>query len=77
MIRGRRIKLPQWIEGRTGAAPFVVRVGVEAVIPDADPAEPCFEPDALRILDEAQRFADAGDVERLASLGDVYWRKTA
>jgi len=77
MVQGSRIKLPQWIEGQTASGSFVVRVEVEAVIPDADQSEPCFEPDAVRLLDEAQRLADAGDLESLAKIGEVYFRRTA
>ncbi len=58
MIKGKRIKVPQWIHGTQ----CVVRVDVDAVIPDADPSEPCFEPPAVRWMDELQRLADAGDV---------------
>jgi hypothetical protein len=77
MVKGTRIKLPQWIEGRSALGPFAVRIEVEAVIPDADPSEPCFGPEAARLLDEASRLASAGDVDALGKLGDVYIRRTA
>lgn len=73
MIDGKRIQVPQWIHGKL----CVVRVSVEAVIPDEDPSEPCFEPVAVRWMDELQRFADEGNVEELAKHGDVYVRKSA
>jgi hypothetical protein len=73
MIKGKRVKVPQWIHGTQ----CVVRVDVEAVIPDADPSEPCFEPPAVQWMDELQRLADAGDVEALAKVGDVYVRRSA
>lgn len=77
MVKGARIKLPQWIEGRSSAGPFAVRVEVDAVIPDADPSEPCFEPEAVRLLDELQQLADAGDVDALQKHGEVYFRRSA
>ncbi len=73
MIKGKRIKVPQWIHGTQ----CVVRVDVDAVIPDADPSEPCFEPPAVRWMDELQRLADAGDVNALSKFGDVYVRRSA
>jgi hypothetical protein len=71
--RGKRIRVPKWIHGRL----CVVRVDAEAVIPDADPSEPCLEPVTLRWLDELQKLADAGDVNALAKFGDVYVRRSA
>ncbi len=73
MIKGKRIKLSQWIHGTQ----CVVRVEVDAVIPDADPSEPCFEPEAVKWMDELQRLADTGDVAALADVGDVYVRRSA
>lgn len=77
MVKGQRIKVAQWIEGRSLMGPFVLKVEVEAVIPDADTSEPCFEPQVLRQLDEWQRLADLGRIEELAKVGEVYVRKTA
>ena len=73
MIKGRRIKVPQWIYSTQCA----VRVMVDAVIPDADPSEPCFEPPAVKWMDELQRLCDAGDVEALGKVGEVYVRRSA
>ena len=73
MIPGKRIKVPQWIYGTQ----CVVRVEVDAVIPDEDPSEPCFEPPAVKWMDELQRLADAGDVDALAKVGEVYVRRSA
>ena len=72
-IAGKRIKVPKWIHGRI----CVVRVDADAVIPEADPSEPCLEPDTLRWLDELQVMADAGDVDALSKVGEVYVRRTA
>jgi hypothetical protein len=73
MIKGKRIKVPQWIHSRQCA----VHVMVDAVIPDADPSEPCFEPPAVKWMDELQRLANEGKVEELAKHGEVYVRRSA
>ena len=73
MISGKRVKVPQWIHGTQ----CVVRVEVEAVIPDADPSEPCFEPPAVKWMDDLQRLADAGDAEALSKFGEVFVRRSA
>lgn len=73
MIKGKHVKVLQWIHG----SQCVVRVEVEAVIPDSDPSEPCFEPAAVRWMDELQRLADAGDATALAKFGEVYVRRSA
>lgn len=73
MTSGKRIKVPQWIHGTQ----CVVRVEVEAVIPDADPSEPCFEPQAVKWMDDLQRLADAGDAEALSKFGEVFVRRSA
>jgi hypothetical protein len=73
MIQGKRVKVPQWIHGTQ----CVVRVEVEAVIPDADPSEPCFEPPAVKWMDDLQQLADAGDADALAQFGEVFVRRSA
>lgn len=73
IVRGKRVRVPQWIHGTLCA----IRVEVEAVIPDADPSEPCFEPDAIRYLDRLQQLADAGDVDELEKHGEVFVRRSA
>lgn len=72
-ISGKRVKVSRWIH----AGPYAVRVDVDAVIPDEYPAEPCFEPETVRWLDELQQLAEAGDVDELAKHGEVYVRRTA
>jgi hypothetical protein len=48
-----------------------------AVVPrDGDP-EPCFEPAAPRLLEEWRRPADAGRIDDLAKVGEVYVRRSA
>jgi hypothetical protein len=71
MIEGKRIQLRQWIHGKL----CVVSVTVDAVIPDEDPSEPCFEPAATQWMDELQRLADEGKVDELAKHGEVYVRR--
>ena len=73
MIQGKRVKVWQWIHGKL----CVVRVQVDAVIPDDDPSEPCFEPPAVKWMDELQRLADDGDVAALEQVGEVYVRRSA
>ena len=73
LLPGKKTKVVKWIHGRV----CVVRVEVQAVIPDADPSEPCLEPATVKWLDELQRLADAGDVESLARAGEVYVRRSA
>jgi hypothetical protein len=73
MIPGKRLKIPQWIHSHSCA----VRVEVEAVIPDADPSEPCFEPPAIKWMDELQRLANENKIDELAKIGEVYVRRSA
>jgi len=51
---------------------FVVAVEVEAVIPDADPSEACFEPQVVELLRQVESHAKSGDVEWLKQRGKVY-----
>jgi hypothetical protein len=51
---------------------YVVIVQVEAVIPDADPTEPCYEPHVVELLREVEARAKRGDVEWLKQHGKVY-----
>jgi hypothetical protein len=50
----------------------VVAVEVEAVIPDADPSEPVFEPQTVELLRQVELHAKSGDVEWLKQHGKVY-----
>jgi hypothetical protein len=52
-------------------------VEVDAIIPDADPSEACLEPQTIRFLDELQSKANRGLINELASIGDVYVRRSA
>jgi hypothetical protein len=51
---------------------FVVAVEVEAVIPDADPTEPCYEPHVVELLRQVESHAKSGDIEWLKQHGKVY-----
>ena len=72
-LHGKRTKIERWIH----AAPCVMRVEVDAVIPDADPSEPCLEPQTLRFLDDVQDKANRGLINELSRIGDVYVRRSA
>ncbi|MBI1367533.1 MAG: hypothetical protein GC162_02650 [Planctomycetes bacterium] len=71
--QGRSTRVSQWIHSDTCA----VHVWVDAVIPDADPCEACFEPVVVKFLDHVQQLADVGDLDALRKLGDVYVRQSA
>ncbi|HEV8603745.1 MAG TPA: hypothetical protein VGQ99_00170 [Tepidisphaeraceae bacterium] len=71
MLHGKRVKVPQWIH----SAKCAIHVEVDAVIPDEDPSEPCFEPKAVKFMDELQRLANEGRVDELAKHGEVYVRR--
>jgi hypothetical protein len=51
---------------------FVVAVQVEAVVPDADPTEACFEPQVVELLRQVESHAKAGDIDWLKKHGKVY-----
>lgn len=51
---------------------YVVAVEIELVVPDADPSEPCLEPETLRFLREVTERAERGDTEWLRRHGRVY-----
>ena len=51
---------------------FVVAMDVEAVIPDADPTEPCYEPQTVELLRQVELHAKAGDINWLKQHGKVY-----
>lgn len=51
---------------------YVVAVEVEAVIPDADPSEACYEPHTVELLRAVELHAQNGDIEWLKQHGEVY-----
>ncbi len=72
-FEGQRIKQVRWIH----APACVVRLEVEAVIPVDDPSEPCFEPQIVEFLRQVREKAEAGDVDWLRGVGQVYVRVPA
>ena len=72
-LTGERTTSVQWIQGDN----FVVRVVVEAIIPDFDPSEPCLEPEVVRFLDEVQEKANRGLLAELEKMGEVYVKRSA
>jgi hypothetical protein len=67
-LPGKRIRRTRLV--RTDR--FVIAVEVEAVIPDADPSEPCFEPHTVEFLRQVEQHAKSGDVAWLTQHGKVY-----
>jgi hypothetical protein len=67
-IPGKRIRRIRLV--RTDR--FVIAVEVEAVIPDADPSEPCYEPATVELLRQVEAHANKGDVAWLKQHGKVY-----
>ncbi len=67
-IPGKRERRERWVHTKA----FVVAVPVEAVIPDEDPSEACYEPHTVELLREVERRANLGDVEWLKRHGRVY-----
>ncbi len=51
---------------------FVVAVEVEAIIPDADPSEPVYEPQVVELLRQVEAHARRVDVDWLRQHGKVY-----
>jgi hypothetical protein len=51
---------------------FVVALEVEAVFPNEDPSEACFESETVRLLRDVQKHAERGDVRWLQQRGKVY-----
>lgn len=70
-MTGEREKIEKWIPG----ADFVVRVEVDAIIPNEWPWKPQLEPEAIRFLDKVQDLANWGMISELEKLGEVYVRQ--
>jgi hypothetical protein len=67
-IPGKRVQRTRLV--RTDR--YVIAVEVQAIIPDADPSEPCYEPHVVELLREVEAHARAGDVNWLKQHGKVY-----
>lgn len=67
-IEGKRVRRTRLV--RTDR--YVVAVDVEAVIPDADPSEACYEPQTVEFLREVEARAQHDDLDWLRRHGKVY-----
>jgi hypothetical protein len=63
----------KWIHGDE----CVVRVSVDAILPDFDPTEPYLEPAVVRFLDELQALANNSQADELAKHGRVHVHQPA
>jgi hypothetical protein len=67
-IAGKRVRRTRLIHTDR----YVVAVEVEAVVPDADPSEPCYEAETVEFLREVEEHAQRGDIAWLRQHGKVY-----
>jgi len=67
-IPGKRVRRTRLVR----TAKYVVAVEVEAVYPEDDPAEACFESETVRLLREVEEHAQQGDLAWLQRHGKVY-----
>lgn len=67
-LPGKRVKRTRWVHTDR----FAVAVPVEAIIPDADSSEPCYEPETVELLRQVELHTQSGDVQWLAAHGKVY-----
>ncbi len=67
-VEGERVKRVRLIQTER----YVVAVEVEAVIPEDDPSEPCYEPETIRFLQEVSERASMGDEAWLRQHGKLY-----
>jgi len=67
-IPGKRVRRTRLV--RTDQ--YVIVVKADAVFPDADPSEPCYEPATVQLLREIESHARRGDVAWLRRHGKVY-----
>ena len=67
-IPGRRVRRTRLV--RTNR--YIIAVELEAVIPDADPSEACYEPETVELLREVESRARRRDMEWLKQHGKVY-----
>ncbi len=67
-VAGKRVPRTRLVRTRN----FVVAVEVEAVIPEDDTSEPCYEAETVQLLHDIEAHAERGDVEWLQQRGRVY-----
>ena len=51
---------------------YVAAVAVEAVLPEDDPSEPCYEAETVKFLKEVRERAERGDESWLRRHGRLY-----
>lgn len=67
-IPGKRVRRTRLVR----TSKYVVAVDVEAVFPEDDPREPCFEAETVQLLRKVEEHAQRGDIEWLRQQGKVY-----
>ena len=67
-INGKRVSRTRLVRTER----YIVAVDVEAVIPDSDPSEACYESETVEFLREVEKRARAGDIVWLQARGKVY-----
>jgi hypothetical protein len=73
LIEGKKTRVTKWIHGDL----CVVRVEVDAILPDFNPDEPYLEAPVVHFLDQLQKLANGGQTDELAKHGRVYVRRSA
>jgi hypothetical protein len=67
-IKGKRVPRTRLVRTER----YIIAVDVEAVIPDSDPSEACYESETVEFLREVEKRARAGDITWLQAHGKVY-----
>jgi hypothetical protein len=67
-IPGKRVRRTRLVR----TPKFVIAVEVEAVYPEDDPSEACFESETVEMLRAVQEHAERGDIAWLQQHGKVY-----
>lgn len=67
-IPGKRVPRTRLVRTQN----FVVAVEVEAVIPEDDTSEPCYEAETVQLLHQVAEHAEQGDIGWLQQHGRVY-----
>ncbi len=67
-IPGKRVPRTRLVRTHS----LVVAVEVEAVIPEDDPSEPCYEAETVQLLRDVTEHAERGDIAWLQQHGRVY-----
>ncbi len=67
-VPGKRVRRTRLVRTRD----FVVAVEVEAVIPEDNASEPCYEAETVQLLRDVEEHAERGDIEWLQQHGRVY-----